>query len=78
MYSSFSIKGILLLAISIFEIGSVICGSAQGSVALIVGRAIAGVGAAGIFQGAFMVVAITVAPQKRPMCEDTYHPVLTA
>ncbi|KAJ9612677.1 hypothetical protein H2204_015018 [Knufia peltigerae] len=75
MYSSFSIKGILLLAISIFEIGSVICGSAQGSVALIVGRAIAGVGAAGIFQGAFMVVAITVAPQKRPMYNGIFGAV---
>ncbi|KAL2391895.1 MFS-type efflux pump MFS1 [Exophiala dermatitidis] len=75
MYSSFSIKGVLLSAILIFEVGSAVCGSAQGSVALIVGRAIAGVGAAGIFQGAFMVVAITVAPQKRPMYNGIFGAV---
>lgn len=73
MYASFSLKGILLSAILIFEIGSAVCGSAQGSVSLIIGRAVAGLGAAGIFQGAFMVVAITVAPQKRPMCETTHQ-----
>lgn len=69
MYTSFSLKGTLLSAILFFEVGSVICGGATTSSALIVGRAIAGIGAAGIFQGAFMVVAVSVVPHKRPICE---------
>ena len=47
LYTFFSIKWVYLAAIFIFEIGSVICGAAPTSVALIIGRAVAGVGAAG-------------------------------
>ena len=40
-----------LIAIGIFELGSLLCGVAPNSTALIVGRAVAGVGSAGIFSG---------------------------
>ena len=54
-YSFFSIKWVYLIAISVFELGSLICGVAPNSLALIVGRAIAGLGSAGIFSGALIV-----------------------
>jgi predicted MFS family arabinose efflux permease len=51
------IKGTFLTAITLFEIGSLICGVAPSSKALIIGRAIAGVGVGGIFSGAVVISA---------------------
>jgi MFS family permease len=66
-YTFFSIKWVFLIAIGIFEIGSATCGGAPNSTALIVGRAVAGVGSAGIFSGALIIVAYSVPLVKRPM-----------
>lgn len=66
-YTFFSIKWVYLIAIGIFELGSLICGAAPTSVALIIGRAIAGIGSAGIFSGALVIVAYTVPLVKRPI-----------
>ncbi|ORY16260.1 major facilitator superfamily domain-containing protein [Clohesyomyces aquaticus] len=65
-YTFYSIKWVYISALAIFELGSLICGIAPNSNALIVGRAIAGVGAAGIFSGAILIVANTVPLQQRP------------
>ena len=62
-----SIKWVYLTAIGIFELGSLICGAAPNSVALIIGRAIAGIGSAGIFSGALIIVAYSVPLARRPM-----------
>ena len=66
-YSVFSIKSVFLAAIGIFEFGSLICGIAPTSIALIVGRAIAGMGCAGIFSGALIVIAYSVPLHQRPL-----------
>ncbi|KAF2499315.1 MFS general substrate transporter, partial [Lophium mytilinum] len=66
LYTFYSIKWIYLSALFIFELGSLICGVAPNSTALIVGRAIAGLGGAGIFSGAILIVANTVPLIKRP------------
>lgn len=66
-YTFFSIKWVFLIAIGIFELGSLLCGVAPSSTALIVGRAIAGLGSAGIFSGALIIVAYSVPLQQRPM-----------
>jgi MFS family permease len=66
-YTFFSIKYVYLTAIGIFELGSLICGIAPNSVSLIVGRAVAGLGSAGIFSGALIIVAYSVPLSKRPM-----------
>ncbi|KAI4089188.1 MAG: hypothetical protein LQ344_005568 [Seirophora lacunosa] len=66
-YTFFSIKWVYLIAIGIFELGSLICGVAPSSIALIIGRAIAGVGSAGIFSGALVIVAYTVPLRQRPI-----------
>jgi MFS family permease len=65
-YTFFSIKRVFLVAIGIFEVGSLICGVAPTSAALIVGRAIAGVGSAGVFSGAYLLIATSVPLAKRP------------
>lgn len=65
-YTFFPLKTVYLVAIAIFEVGSLICGTAPTSSALIGGRAVTGIGAAGIFAGSFTIVAFSVEPQKRP------------
>jgi MFS family permease len=65
-YSYFSIKWTYLVAISIFELGSLICGVANSSLTLIIGRAVAGLGSAGIFSGALIILAHSVPLEKRP------------
>ncbi|TVY17154.1 MFS gliotoxin efflux transporter gliA [Lachnellula arida] len=65
-YKYFSMKTTFLISIFIFELGSLICGVAPNSTALIVGRAIAGVGGAGISSGAYTLIAFSAAPRLRP------------
>jgi hypothetical protein len=67
LYSLFSVKFIYIGAIVIFEIGSLICTTAPNSIALIVGRAIAGFGASGIFSGGLLIVSRIIPLARRPM-----------
>jgi MFS transporter, DHA2 family, glioxin efflux transporter len=50
----------------IFEVGSLICAVAPGANALIVGRAIAGFGGAGVGTGAFTIIGVAAESKKRP------------
>jgi hypothetical protein len=61
------VKWGFLTAVAIFEIGSLLCAVAPSSTVLIVGRAIAGIGVAGIFSGAMVIIAATVPLPKRPL-----------
>ncbi|KZP00728.1 MFS multidrug transporter-like protein [Calocera viscosa TUFC12733] len=65
-FKYFSLKYGVLTSIGIFELGSLICAVAPTSVALIVGRAIAGLGASGIASGAYTIIAFAAPPEKRP------------
>jgi MFS family permease len=51
LYTFYHAKAVLFTSILLFEIGSAICGAAPNSVAFIIGRAFAGVGAAGVLAG---------------------------
>jgi hypothetical protein len=66
LYTFFSIKYVYLAAFLIFEVGSVVCGAAPNSTALIIGRAVAGLGSAGIFSGAVLIIANSVPLRSRP------------
>ncbi|KAK6978224.1 major facilitator superfamily transporter [Favolaschia claudopus] len=66
-YTHFPIKRVYLISITIFELGSFICGAAPSSNIFIIGRAIAGVGNAGIFSGGLVIIAHTVPLEKRAM-----------
>ncbi|KAL4795544.1 major facilitator superfamily domain-containing protein [Aspergillus venezuelensis] len=65
-YYYFPLKTVYIISIAVFEIGSLICAVAQNSVTLIVGRAIAGVGAAGISAGSYTILGFSTPPEKRP------------
>jgi MFS family permease len=66
-YKYFPLKITFLLAIFIFELGSLLCGVAPNAVVLIVGRAIAGVGGAGVGSGCYTIIAFSAPPKNRPM-----------
>lgn len=51
----------------IFEIGSLLCAVAPNTIAFIFGRAIAGLGGAGMSSGAVTMIAISVVPRNRPI-----------
>jgi Major Facilitator Superfamily len=65
VYTYFNIKWTYMLALCIFELGSIICGAAQSSTMLIVGRAVAGTGAAGLFSGGMIIIGYAVPLRKR-------------
>lgn len=67
IYTFYSPKCLLLGAMGLFEIGNFISGIAPSSNTLIVGRAVAGLGAAGIFTGCVVGVQYVLPLQKRPM-----------
>ena len=67
VYKYFPLKISFLISIFIFELGSLICGVAPSSTALIVGRAVAGLGAAGIGSGTYTIIAFSAGPKNRPM-----------
>ena len=67
VYKYFPLKISFLISIFIFELGSLICGVAPNSTALIVGRAIAGLDAAGIGSGTYTIIAFSASPKNRPI-----------
>lgn len=66
MYKYFPLKTVFLLAIAVFELGSLTCGVTPNSIALIIGRAITGIGASGVIDGCYTIIAFSVEPVKRP------------
>jgi MFS family permease len=66
LYTLFDPKWVYLGALVIFEVGSAVCGGAPNSKSLIVGRAIAGLGQAGLFQGTIIIIVYIVPLHKRP------------
>ena len=69
LYTFYSPKSIFLSSIALFEIGSLICGVAPTSSCLICGRAIAGLGSAGIFSGTMVVMIDLIPLAKRPILQ---------
>src|SRR5690349_19749247 len=67
IYKIYPAKPTFLTCITLFEVGSVICATAPSSNAFIVGRAIAGIGSAGMYSGAMVIIFLTVPLQQRPM-----------
>jgi MFS family permease len=67
IYTHFNVKVVYLTAIAVFELGSLVCGAAPTSTALIVGRAVAGLGSAGVFMGGVMVISHSVPLVRRPI-----------
>ncbi|GLB06662.1 hypothetical protein AtubIFM57258_001974 [Aspergillus tubingensis] len=66
-YKLFSIKTVFLLANAISIAGSLLCGAASTSTMLVVGRAMAGLGSAGLLSGCFVILVQSTPLHKRPM-----------
>ncbi|CAG8086237.1 unnamed protein product [Penicillium olsonii] len=67
LYTFYPIKWIYLTALFVFELGSLICATTPTSVGLIIGRAIAGLGSAGLVTGSLLIISKSVPLEKRPM-----------
>ncbi|UNI22564.1 hypothetical protein JDV02_008441 [Purpureocillium takamizusanense] len=67
IYKLFNVKLVYLFAVFIFEVGSLVCAVAPTSTAFIVGRAIAGIGTAGLFSGSIVILSLSMPLNKRPL-----------
>lgn len=67
LYTVFQTKTVFLVAIVIFEIGNLISVLAPTSIGLIIGRAIAGFGCAGLGSGVYVIITQTVPLRRRPV-----------
>ncbi|KAF2729911.1 MFS general substrate transporter [Polyplosphaeria fusca] len=66
MYARLNSKVLFLCFFTIFEIGSALCGAAQSSTMLIIGRTVAGIGGAGLMNGGFTILNSCVEQKRRP------------
>ncbi|KAL5116714.1 hypothetical protein ACEQ8H_005326 [Pleosporales sp. CAS-2024a] len=67
LYKYFNLKWSFLGSMFVFELGSLICGVAPNSKSLVVGRAIAGLGGAGLSVGGTSIIALSTPPARRPI-----------
>ncbi|KAI0598451.1 major facilitator superfamily domain-containing protein [Biscogniauxia sp. FL1348] len=67
VFTLFDVKWAYLLSMLVFELGSILGGWAPSSASLIIGRAVAGLGSAGILTGSFVIVATAVPLTVRPV-----------
>ena len=66
-YTLFSVKRVFLLANAISIAGSLLCGTATTSTMLVVGRAVAGLGSAGLLSGCFVILVQSLPLHRRPI-----------
>ncbi|KAL6711052.1 hypothetical protein ACN47E_006927 [Coniothyrium glycines] len=65
VYTYFDVKYTYLMALVIFEVGSIICAAATTSSMFIIGRAVAGAGAAALYSGGMTIIGFSVPLRKR-------------
>lgn len=66
IYTFYTPKYVFLAIIGVFEVGSIVCAAAPNSTAFIIGRAIAGLGSAGMMAGGIILLVSVVPLEKRP------------
>lgn len=67
IFTHFDVRGWFLITLGLFEMDSLICEIAQSAVMLLMGRAIAGLGCAGVFAGVMVIITLAVPLTKRPI-----------
>jgi MFS family permease len=67
VYKFYPAKPVFLIGTTLFEVGSAVYGSALSSILFIVGRAILGLGASGMFSGLTVIMFHTIPLQQRPI-----------
>ncbi|KAF7717623.1 MFS-type transporter [Penicillium ucsense] len=65
LYAFFNIKWVYCLALVVFELGSIVAALAPNSITLIIGRAISGLGAAGLVSGSTTILSYCVSLRKQ-------------
>jgi MFS family permease len=71
-YKFYPAKPLFLASITLFELGSAVCGASPSSKAFIVGRAISGLGSAGMFSGLMVIMFSTIPLQQRPIFQGFF------
>lgn len=66
LYSHLKPKWLYIGSVVVFEVGSAVCGAAPTMDALIVGRALCGLGGIGMYLGVMTLIAATTTMQERP------------
>jgi MFS family permease len=72
VYKFHPVKPVYLASVTVFKIGSAVCGTAPSSDAFIVGRATAGLGASGIFAGGMVILFHAVPLRQRPIYQGCF------
>ncbi|EHK98769.1 putative HC-toxin efflux carrier TOXA [Glarea lozoyensis 74030] len=67
IFGQFNAKWMYIFCVFLFELGSAVCGAAPTMDALIIGRAICGVGGAGMYVGVMTLLSVTTTLHERPM-----------
>ncbi|RDA88050.1 hypothetical protein CP532_5287 [Ophiocordyceps camponoti-leonardi (nom. inval.)] len=67
IYRRFNVKIVYLAAVFIFEVGSLVAAVAPTSTAFIIGRAVSGMGTAGIFSGSIVILSLSMPLARRPL-----------
>ncbi|KAI1801269.1 MFS general substrate transporter [Daldinia bambusicola] len=67
VYRIFDIKFSFLGAVALFELGSLVSAIAPSSTVFIIGRAVAGMGSAGLFSGSIVILSYTLPLRRRPL-----------
>ncbi|KAH4299221.1 hypothetical protein HBH64_047120 [Parastagonospora nodorum] len=66
-FGVFNVKWLFLGVVTLFEVGSAVCGAAPSMDAFIIGRVLQGIGACGCYAGAVTYVSITTSTRERPI-----------
>jgi MFS family permease len=72
VYKFYPVKPVCLASVTVFEIGSAVCGAAPGSNSFIAGRAIAGLGSSGIFADDMVILFHAVPLRQRPIYQGCF------
>ncbi|KAH8811527.1 putative efflux pump antibiotic resistance protein [Xylogone sp. PMI_703] len=70
LYTLYPMKYIFITSFLVFAVGSAISAAAPSSVAFIIGRAVSGLGSAGVFSGGSIIVANTTSLKHRPIYQS--------
>ena len=65
LYTFLNVKYTYIIALLVFEVGSIVCATAVNPVMLVAGRAVAGAGTAALFNGGLVILGLTVPLRKR-------------
>lgn len=66
-YKYFNVRLVYLVSIALFLIGSIVAASAPNSVAVIIGRAMQGLGGSGTLSGSVLIINYVARPELRPV-----------